>query len=389
MSAAQSLNDDASQGRLSPGALQAALLAPGEPWRELVSARCPYLFAEVAVFVDALRMHQMTDVIGAIERVVNGEQWSGRASGARGGFYGYDFHVDAEGVHLIEINTNAGGAFLNAMLASGLPGDTAPDFDRMFVQMFEDEWRLSGGEGRLSCVAIVDEDPEQQYLYPEFLLAQQMFERAGICAQIAPPEAFAVREDGLYLGDRRVDLVYNRLTDFSLQKYPSLLDAWRGGRIALTPNPDHHARYADKRNLARLTDEAGLRLQGVHYADIAVLQAGIPHTFEVAPEQGDSLWERRRSLFFKPVDGYGSRGAYRGDKLTRRVFGEILQSAYVAQQLFPPGERCVADGVRLKYDIRCYVYDGKIQLTAARLYQGQTTNFRTAGGGFAQVRQVG
>jgi hypothetical protein len=31
------------------------------------------------------------------------------------------------------------------------------------------------------------------------------------------------------------------------------------------------------------------------------------------------------------------------------------------------------------------VYDGMIQLMAARLYQGQTTNFRTAGGGFAPV----
>jgi hypothetical protein len=42
----------------------------------------------------------------------------------------------------------------------------------------------------------------------------------------------------------------------------------------------------------------------------------------------------------------------------------------------------------LKYDVRCYVYDGQIQLGAARLYQGQTTNFRTAGGGFAPVRVV-
>jgi hypothetical protein len=32
-----------------------------------------------------------------------------------------------------------------------------------------------------------------------------------------------------------------------------------------------------------------------------------------------------------------------------------------------------------------YVYDGTVQPTAARLYQGQTTTFRTAGGGFAPV----
>lgn len=32
-----------------------------------------------------------------------------------------------------------------------------------------------------------------------------------------------------------------------------------------------------------------------------------------------------------------------------------------------------------------YVYDGQLLLTAARLYQGQVTNFRTPGGGFAPV----
>ena len=38
-----------------------------------------------------------------------------------------------------------------------------------------------------------------------------------------------------------------------------------------------------------------------------------------------------------------------------------------------------------KTDVRLYVYDGQILLTAARLYQGQTINFRTPGGGFAPV----
>jgi len=39
----------------------------------------------------------------------------------------------------------------------------------------------------------------------------------------------------------------------------------------------------------------------------------------------------------------------------------------------------------LKFDVRAYAYDGKIQLLAARMYSGQTTNFRTSGGGFAPV----
>ena len=44
--------------------------------------------------------------------------------------------------------------------------------------------------------------------------------------------------------------------------------------------------------------------------------------------------------------------------------------------------------VTLKYDVRLYTYAGATLLLAARLYQGQTTNFRTSGGGFAPVYQI-
>ena len=263
------------------------------------------------------------------------------------------------------------------------------DLESVFVDMFRREWRLQRGYLPLSRMAIVDEHPENQYLYPEFLLVQRLFERAGIKTLIVDPSALVARDGGLYVDEQKIDMVYNRLTDFSLQQHPVLLLAWQKAEVVLTPDPSHYARYADKRNLARLTDADTLRDFGVTEEDIATLQSGIPHTFMVQPALENQLWDERKKLFFKPCSGYGSRGAYRGEKLTRRVFGEILNEDYVAQQLAAPGERCVEDGVMLKYDVRCYVYDGKIQLMAARLYQGQTTNFRTQGGGFAQVRVVG
>jgi hypothetical protein len=39
-------------------------------------------------------------------------------------------------------------------------------------------------------------------------------------------------------------------------------------------------------------------------------------------------------------------------------------------------------------DVHNYVYDGRVQMLAARLYQGQTTNMRTPGGGFAPVVMI-
>ena len=93
-------------------------------------------------------------------------------------------------------------------------------------------------------------------------------------------------------------------------------------------------------------------------------------------------------MFFKPAGGYGSKAVSRGDKLTKGVWAEIIQGGYVAQKFAAPSERMFKlDGTpeSRKTDVRLYVYNGQMLLTAARLYQGQTTNCRTPGGGFAPV----
>ena len=431
---AATLNGDCHSAKVDRAALQHAMQTQGEPWHGLVTERCPHLFADVPVFIAPAQLRQMREVIEAVERVVGSGEWgvgsgewmretpllnplpqAGEEANVKGNlqslgvFFGYDFHLNSDGAHLIEINSNAGGGFLNALLLdsqreAGWPGAspvpastgsarTGENLEQVFLEMFRNEWRLERGAVALQSVAIVDEQPEAQYLYPEFLLAQRMFERAGIAAYIADPTALHARGDGLYLDGRKIDLVYNRLTDFSLKQHPVLRHAYLEGGAVLTPNPAHYARYADKRNLARLTDADGLRALGASEADIATLRAGVPQTIVVKADMESTLWAERKQWFFKPNSGYGSKGAYRGEKLTRRVFAEILQGGYVAQHMAAPGERsvCVNDGepVPLKYDMRCYVYDGQVQLVAARLYQGQTTNFRTPGGGFAPVYLVG
>jgi hypothetical protein len=400
---AERLNADCHAAGVNKDALQKSLQAQGDAWHSLVTERCPQLFADVPVYISPAQLRKMHGVISAVEKVVALPAWQapieGTISKAKGVFFGYDFHLNEQGVHLIEINTNAGGGFFNELLIDSqrdadLPGKTVAieKLEQAFVAMFRNEWRLARGSAPLKNIAIIDEKPEEQYLYPEFLLAQRMLEGDGLAVYIADPVAFKTREDGLYFGNEKIDMVYNRLTDFSLQQFPALNKAYENGRVVLTPHPQVYAKYADKRNLARLTDEQALRDMGADEADIATLQAGVPHTFIVNPEMETALWAERKSLFFKPHSGFGSKGTYRGMNITKRVFAEISQGDYVAQKLAPPGTRglCVneAEPVILKYDVRCYVYDGQIQLVAGRLYQGQTTNFRTPGGGFALVRVV-
>jgi hypothetical protein len=319
--------------------------------------------------------------------------------GAAGAFIGYDFHIGADGPRLIEINTNAGGALLNAILARAqracckeievlVSGPVRADaLERTLFEMFVSEWRRSGHAGLPRRIAIVDEAPEKQFMYPEFLLFAQMFRRFGVEAAVRAPEELSYADGALRDAQGPVDLVYNRLTDFAFEaaEHAPLRAAYLADAAVITPHPRAHALYADKRNLSLLTDADRLRSWGVREAVIAELQRGIPHTQIVAPWDGERLWAERRKLFFKPAAGHGSRAAYRGDKLTRRVWGEILAGTYVAQELVLPSERKIGPEASLKVDVRNYVYDGNVQLLAARLYQGQTTNMRTAGGGFAPV----
>lgn len=387
-------------------AVISSLDRPEDEWSGVMQAAHGNLFSNVTIIITPAQLAQMHAVIAAVEKVVALPAWQQQVLGDTAGqfvpanpgvFFGYDFHLNEDGAHLIEINTNAGGAFFNILLQQSqrdeaLPGKSlaADDLEQDIVAMFRHEWQLQRGDATLRTIAIVDEAPQTQYFYPEFILARQLFERAGIHAFIADPADFQARADGLYCGENRVDLIYNRLTDFSLSQYPALLAAYRQNQLVLTPHPYAYTLYADKRNLTLLTDGERLRTMGADDATITILLAGIPQTRLVEARDAEQWWKDRKEWFFKPATGYGGKGSYRGANVTQRVFAEIVQGGYVAQRRAMPGERMVsvagAEPAAFKFDVRCYVYDGVVQLVVARLYQGQMTNFRTPGGGFAMVR---
>ena len=375
----------------------------------------PTLFSSVATFVPASTLARMKRIVAAVEAAAQlpgyrsaALSWASpiaeRDFGPAGVFMGYDFHLSVDGPKLIEVNTNAGGAFLNAALAraqrvccaeaEALPEpDTAESFGAKVSQMFGAEWRRQGRAGRPRTLAIVDDAPEQQHLYPEFQLAKALLEKSGVQTFIADPGQLALDGERLTLGGRPVDLVYNRLVDFAFEApgHAALRTAYAAGGVVVTPNPHVHALLADKRNLSLLSDLHLVARWGLDPGHLDALRHGLPTTVVVGASNAEDLWARRRELFFKPAAGYGSRAAYRGDKLTRKVWEQVRNGSYVAQAYAPPSRRAVTiDGQRteLKVDVRLYTYAGSSLLAAARLYQGQTTNMRTPGGGFAPLLLV-
>ena len=106
-----------------------------------------------------------------------------------------------------------------------------------------------------------------------------------------------------------------------------------------------------------LCDEAFLRETGVADDAISTLLAAIPRTEIMTTGNRDALWAKRRELFFKPAAGFGSKAAYRGEKLTKRVWEKMATRTYVAQALVVPSERHVASthagSVRAAVDLHC------------------------------------
>ncbi|MEO7941506.1 MAG: hypothetical protein ABIR55_23010, partial [Burkholderiaceae bacterium] len=188
----ESLNQDCLCLAIDSGALQAqldtVLQSLGVP--STLAQTHPNLFSALPVFVSRAHLDRVAEVVKTIETVANMPgyrsavlQWAPAIAdfdpGSPGGLLGFDFHLGADGPRLIEINTNPGGAVLNAILARSqrlcMPDLTIPPVDAeavesALVDILITEWTLQRGNEALTSIAIVDEAPGQQYLYPEFVL---------------------------------------------------------------------------------------------------------------------------------------------------------------------------------------------------------------------------
>tara|TARA_R110002073_G_scaffold312608_2_gene484170 strand:- start:418 stop:1707 length:1290 start_codon:yes stop_codon:yes gene_type:complete len=374
------------------------------------------LFSATPVFVPKTEIETMVRIVAAIEsaaKLPSYQQqvlsWAPKIAafdpGPIGAFMGYDFHLGSDSPQLIEINTNAGGAFLNVALARAQkqcchPSEQSADttkmldgFEEAVTNMFIQEWQRQSATAMPNRIAIIDNDPKSQFMYLEFQLACRLLQAKGIDTVILDPSEINYVDGKLTAHGKPIDMIYNRLVDFAFENpnHAVLKSAYLEGAVVVTPNPHVHAIFANKRNLALLSDPQTLQSWGLDNDDAKCLERAVPTTKMVIKEDAAELWRTRGQLFFKPVAGYGSKGVYRGSKLTRRVFENILDEDYIAQTFIPATERSIKiDDVvtTKKVDIRLYTYAGQLLLTAGRIYQGQATNFRTPGGGFAPVFQV-
>ena len=299
-----------------------------------------------------------------------------------------DVHIDEnDQLKIIEINTNASSFLVNAEQYEAKGLATFKDAKIKFKQSFQEAFGPNLQKGNLFLV--VDENPEQQNMYFEFLMFCEFLKKEfSIDCEISSPQELTIdSQHQVVWRNRKVHGIYNRHTDFYFQNIPVLAEAFRFDKTLISPNPWTYGAIADKNRLVEWSQK-----------DTALphLQKALLKTHRFADfKDADELWAQRAQFFFKPPNAYGSRSVYRGKSISRTVFNRIYSADYLAQQIVPAPEVTFDYENKphtFKFDLRFYFFvhptHAEIQLGVARLYQGQLTNLQTPLGGLTPLEII-
>lgn len=301
-------------------------------------------------------------------------------------FMSYDFHLDSANIpKIIEINTNAAFLGLGYYLYEALGKATHLKFNIADLQKnFLEELNLFGKVVDRPKILIIDEAPEQQRLFAEFLVYQNLIRSFGWDCEIVDYKAAT---------DLNPDLIYNRWTDFYFDKPASeqLRKAYLSKKICFTPNPHEYFLLADKQRLMDLNNSALLEKLNLNEDQLKTIQMAIPMTKVFSEFDKNDLWAQRKNLFFKPINSFGSKQTYKGASISRKLFEELPTNEFLAQEYIPAPEKVFQTpngSDSFKFDLRCYAYQDELQMVIARIYKGQVTNLKTQYGGFATVNWI-
>lgn len=297
----------------------------------------------------------------------------------------YDFHLDtSDQLKLIEINTNAAFYLLGCELydCAGIKNPFSENPRELVREGVLNELKLFKAAKSNPSIAIIDDQPQSQKLFAEFLCFQELFKSWGWSCEILDFRDLKIGKD----------FVYNRYTDFYLSdpKSKNLLDLFSSKAVCFSPNPHEYHLLADKSRIIDWTSDGFFKkIEGNDWTpgNSELMVKHTPKTFLMSPERASEIWTARKNLFFKPRAAYGAKQSYKGASISQKIFQELLDPKFIAQELVPAPERVFKtpeghDQV-FKFDLRFYAYEDHLQMGVARIYQGQVTNLKTTYGGFA------
>lgn len=290
-----------------------------------------------------------------------------------------DYHWDGENLKLIEINSNASSYLVGDLIYEA---HNCIEFPNRLIDIIKN-FKDCTPHGKK--IFILDEFPEQENLYVEFLMYKEFLEQAGFDVQIVTLENFNKMDKKDY-----PNLIYNRYCDFNLQENKSqvLKIGYEKELFKLSPHPYFYNLLANKNRFLILSDSAFINsLSSQTHKNI--LQTHILKTQVLNSETAETAWLNKKNIFIKPSSSYGGKAVYRGATISRKKFDElIVEKNSIFQELAPPPEVTLntPDGpMNFKYDLRFYGFEGTLQFGLARFYRGQVTNMRESYGGLTPL----
>ncbi|MDQ6969041.1 MAG: hypothetical protein Q9M16_00840 [Mariprofundus sp.] len=290
---------------------------------------------------------------------------------------GFDFHLTPDGPKLIEINNNAGGLYVGEQRWLPQPEKMFSDvLQQRLLAMFAADWRN---------IAIMDDDVEQQYMYPEMCAYAELLRADGRNVWVCSAHDLQLQADGLYIEGEKIDAIYNRHTDFYLDEgaLQHIRSAYQQGQVVLNPHPRSYALIGDK---SRMVDwwRDGLLERCVDASLVKKIRAVTPETHQLSEMDMDQAWTERKSWVFKPSARHGGKGVVLGKAMSRKRFATLDVPETIVQQLVPASVVEV-EGNAMKLDIRLYMHGEQLIAVAGRVWRGQLTNFREPGSGWVSL----
>ena len=281
------------------------------------------------------------------------------------------------------------------------PSKTIPVRSLVFESLLSAFHRW-GGRG-LPAIAIIDwkESPT----YPEFLLFKDFFEKHGCRVKIGDPRELEYTDEGLFLGDFRIELVYKRLVVGEMLERigveNALVQATRDRAVCVANG--FGVQLAFRKNLfallsdpthSNLFDPDVLRVIHDHVPWTRHVQEGKTSYRGKTVELTSYLLRNRESFVLKPAGDYGGRGVVLGWDVSQEdwesALNHALKHSYVVQERVPGGSELYPslDGGSLTFserffDLDPYVWNGeRIEGCGVRLSRVPLLNV-SAGGGSA------
>ncbi|MDO4663068.1 MAG: glutathionylspermidine synthase family protein [Tissierellia bacterium] len=174
----------------------------------------------------------------------------------------------------------------------------------------------------------------------EFLYFKELFEKRGINCKIADIREFEKREDGSYVKDMKVDLVYRRLVTSDLLEYKEKAKDFIEGYldsdfIAIGSFRSTLFYSKDIFRILRLNETKKV----LNDKEIDYIERHIPFTEKFNYEKDfNTIIEDKDNYILKPVYGYASSGVIAGKDHSKEELEEILEKIkdqkYIYQEYY-------------------------------------------------------